>query len=89
MKRDDIRLHVGEVVGRAREVRRVAVDREDIPGLGIVAGAHRPQDRGIAIGNRSELRVAVFAGSGDRCDRDVVDHPPFIPAALVVDDEQR
>jgi hypothetical protein len=31
--------------------------------------------------------VAVGAWRGDGGDRDVVDHPPFIPAALVVDDE--
>jgi hypothetical protein len=33
------------------------------------------------------LGVAVLARSGDIGDGDVVDHPPFIPATLVVDDE--
>ena len=39
------------------------------------------EDRGVALGDRSELRAAIFSRSGDIRDRDVVDHPPFIPAA--------
>jgi hypothetical protein len=33
------------------------------------------------LGDRSELRAAIFSRSGDIRDRDVVDHPPFIPTA--------
>ena len=69
-------------------MRRLAVDGEDVS-CHIVAGAHSLQDCGVALGNCSELRVAVRRGSRDGGDRDIVDHPPFIPAALVVDDEQR
>jgi hypothetical protein len=47
----------------------------------IVASAHFLEDRGVALGDRSELRAAIFSRSGDIRDRDVVDHPPFIPAA--------
>jgi hypothetical protein len=85
---DDIRLHIGKVVFCAREVRRPSVDSEDVA-RHIVAGAHSLQYLGVALGNRSELCVAVLARSRNIGDRDVVDHPPFIPAALVVDDEQR
>ena len=84
--RDDVCLVVGEVVGGAREARSLAVDREDVS-CDVVAGAHSLQYLGVALGNRSELRVAVGARLGDGGDRDVVDHPPFIPTALVVDDE--
>jgi len=40
-------------------------------------------------GNCSELRVPIGARLGNGGDGDVMDHPPFIPAALIVDDEQR
>jgi len=86
IKGDDIRLFVGEVVGGAREVRSPAVDREDVS-WDVVAGAHSLEDVSVAFGDRSELGVAVLARSGDIGDGDVVDHPPFIPATLVVDDE--
>ena len=86
IKGDDIRLFVGEVVGGAREVRSPAVDREDVS-WDVVAGAHSLDDVSVAFGDRSELGVAVLARSGDIGDGDVVDHPPFIPATLVVDDE--
>ena len=33
--------------------------------------------------------MTVFARRGDVRDRDIVDHPPFVPAAFVVDHEQR
>ena len=69
-------------------MRGLAVDGEDVP-RNIVAGAHSLQDRGIARGNCSELRVPIGARLGNGGDCDVVDHLPFIPAALIVDDEQR
>jgi len=86
MERDDIRLHVRKVVRSAREVRLLAVDGEDVS-CHVVAGAHFLEDCDVALGKRSELRVAVPARSRDGGDRDIVDHPPFIPAALVVDRE--
>ena len=87
MNRDDIGLSVGEAVGRAGEMRGPAVAGEDMS-RHVVAGPHLLQNLGIALGNRSELRVAVRARSGDGWHRDVMDHPALIPAALVVDDEQ-
>ena len=68
-------------------MRSLAVDREDVSGH-IVAGAHPLQDVGVALRERSELRVTALARSGDIEDGDVMEHPPFIPATLVVNDEQ-
>ena len=68
-------------------MRTLAVDREDVSCY-VVAGTHSLQYLGVALGNRSELRVAVPARRGDIGDGDVMDHPPFIPATLVVNDEQ-
>jgi hypothetical protein len=67
-------------------VRGLAVDGENIS-LHVVTATDSLQDLGVAVGKRSELRVAVGARLGDGGDGDVVDHPTFIPAALVVDDE--
>src|SRR5215813_10069854 len=83
---DNIGLQVGEAVGGAGEVRGLAVEGEDIP-WHVVAGPHSLEDIRVLLGDHSELRVAVGASRGDGGDRDVVDHPPFIPTALVVDDE--
>ena len=67
-------------------MRGLAVDGENIS-LHVVTATHSLQDLGVALGNRSELRVPIGARLGNGGDRDVVDHPTFIPTALVVDDE--
>ena len=54
----------------------------------IVAGAYTLEDVGVGFGDRSELGISVLARGGDFRDRDVVDHPTFIPTALVVNDKQ-
>ena len=87
VNRDDVCLLVWEVIGLTREVRDATVDREDVPRY-IVARAHLFEDRRVALGDSSELRMAVGARRCDLGNGDVVDHPPFIPAALVVDDQQ-
>jgi hypothetical protein len=69
-------------------VRRATVDSEDVA-RHIGARPHSLEDIGIALGDRSELRVTVLSRSRYVGNRDVVDHPPFIPAALVVDNKQR
>ena len=72
----------------AGEVRGLAVHGEDVA-RHIVAGAHTVEDVGVGFGDRSELRVPVLGRSGDFRDRDIVDHPTFIPTALIVNDKQR
>ena len=86
VNRDDVCLLVWEVIGLTREVWAVTVDREDVSRY-IVACAHFFEDRGVALGDFTELRMSVGARRSDLGNGDVVDHPPFIPATLVVDDE--
>ena len=86
--RHDVALAVGEFIGRAGKVRGSAVDGEDMS-RHVVAGSHSLENLRVAGGDRSECRTTAGARRGDQWDGDVVDHPPFIPATLVVDDEQR
>jgi hypothetical protein len=86
--RNEVGLHVRRVIRRAGEVRGTTVDGKDVT-RHIIPGTHPREELGIALGYRSELRVPVFARRGDVGNSDVVDHPPFVPATLVVDDEQR
>jgi len=76
------------MIGRAREVRGAAVDCKDVARL-VVAGTHPRKDRGVALGDRSELGMPVVARSGNIRHGNVVNHPSFIPPAFVVDHEQR
>src|SRR5260370_16997327 len=82
MNGDDVRLLVREVVGRVREARGLAIESEQVS-RHVVAGAHSLQYLGVAFRDRSELRVAVLARSGDRSDRDAAYHPPLAPPALI------
>ena len=71
------------MIRRAGEVRGTTVDGKDVT-RHIIPGTHPREELGIALGYRSELRVPVFARRGDVGNSDVVDHPPFVPATLVV-----
>jgi hypothetical protein len=86
VQRDHIRSHLREVIGRAWKAGIPPIYGENIS-LHVVACAHFLEDLGIGVGNRPELRMAVPARRGGGWDCDVVDHPAFIPAALVVDHE--
>ena len=43
----------------------------------------------VALRELAELGMPIGARRGDVRDGDIVDHPAFVPAALVVDHEQR
>src|SRR5204862_4319710 len=67
-----------------------AVHREDIP-WNVVPRARRLQHGGVGGRDRAERRRAraVRPRQGDVRYGEVVDHPPLVPAALVIDYEQR
>ena len=88
LNRDDVGLAVREAVVRAGEVLRIAIGGEDVAG-DVVVGAHAAQRIGIGLEYGPELCVTVRAWRVvDRGDGQIVDHPPLVPAALVVDHEQ-
>jgi hypothetical protein len=76
---------VGELIARARRVRRAAIGREEVAGHVVAA---RRERRRIGTGHGAECGVAVGPRIGDRRDDEVVDHPALVPAGLVVDDEK-
>src|ERR1700719_3653410 len=76
------------MVGRARQVHGFAV-RAEGGAWNVIAGSHFSQFVRIGRQNRTKLGVAIFARSRvDTGHGEVVNHPPLIPAALVVNDEQ-
>src|ERR1700730_5748673 len=88
MQRNYVRLLVGEMVGRAREARSLAIHGEGIARY-IIAGAHFRESCRVLLCNFAKLRVAVGTRRGDFWDVNIVYHPPLVPTALGVDHEQR
>jgi len=85
---DNVGLHIGEMIGRARQVHGFAV-RGERGAWNVIAGSHFFQFGRIGRQNRVELGVAIFARSRvHTAHGEVVNHPTLVPAALVVDDEQ-
>ena len=84
-----IGLNIREMVLRARKMHLVAVGGEDSAGH-VVASSHGFQRGGVGSGELAKLRVAtpVRTRRGDLRDSNIVDHPAFVPPALVIDDEQ-
>src|SRR5437867_9444476 len=77
------------MIRRAGEVRWISIGSKDAAGNTVVAASHGPQSGGVGWKDGAELSMAIPPGGAiDRGDRQVMDHPPFVPATLVVDDEQ-
>ena len=76
----------GKAVRFAREARALAVGGEEVA-RDVVAGPQGGEHGGVLQQELSEERMAVGARRTDLGDREVVDHPALVPAALVVDDE--
>src|SRR5207245_10149381 len=85
--RNDVRLHGRKAVALVGEAHGVAVGGEDLTGHVVVA-PHRSEGGRVGGRDRCELRVTVCAWLRHRRYHQIVDHPSFVPAALVVDDEE-
>src|SRR5215472_8680926 len=81
-------LNVGEMILSTGQMNGIAVDGEDISG-DVLARTHRLQRGGVGRGDSSELCVtaAVTSRWSNGRYHKVVDHPAFIPARFIVDDE--
>src|ERR1700730_5124760 len=86
--RYDISLFIWEMIGLAWEVCRPPVGGEN-RARDVVVVAHRQELFGILCGEHSELSVGVAAWRGYGRHREIVNHPTFVPATFVIDDEQR
>ncbi len=75
------------MVGGAREAHLLSVDREDIP-ANVVVIPHRCESSRVGGGDGSELWTATGKWSGDGRDSQIVNHPSFVPTALVIDHEE-
>src|SRR5215472_11181103 len=81
-------LNLREVILSAWQMNRVAVDGEDIS-RNIVAGAHALERGGVGSSDSSKLSATTATAprwSNWRHD-EVVNHPAFVPARFIVDDE--
>src|SRR2546425_12425710 len=88
LNRNNVGLNVREVVGCTGEVRGIAVSGESVA-RDVVAAAYGLELGGIRLQDGAELGMAVGPWRVvDGSHGHVMDHPPLIPAALVVDDEQ-
>ncbi|ABF88336.1 putative lipoprotein [Myxococcus xanthus DK 1622] len=87
LERHQVRDTVREVVGSARGAGLLAIDGEEVAGH-VVATSHLRQQCGVVRGDGPVDRAAVLARLVDFRHAQVVNHPPLVPAALVVDDEK-
>src|SRR5262245_54633184 len=75
---------VWEVIGSVGEAHRVAVHGKDLAGH-VMVSAHRLEGSRISRCNGAELGAATRERRSHRCNAQVMDHPAFVPTALVVD----
>src|SRR4029453_5095056 len=87
LDRNEVGLDVRKVIARGRKADFVAIDCEKLARRVVMASDVVNRD-GVGRGHLSELRVPVGPWGSRIGNDEVVDHPSFVPARLVVDDKQ-
>src|SRR5215510_11479740 len=84
---NNVGLNVRKMIEHIWHVGRLSVHGKGVAG-NVVAASHGFKEGSVRRSDRAELRMAIVAWG---CDIDyikVMDHPAFVPAALIVDNEQ-
>src|SRR5215510_15477561 len=84
---NNVGLNVRKMIEHIWQADRLSVHGKGVAG-NVVAASHGFKGGGVRRSDRAELRMAIVAWGRDIDYIKVMDHPAFVPAALIVDDEQ-
>src|SRR5262249_6429096 len=83
---NDVGLNVRKMIEHIRQADRLSVHGKGVA-RNVVAASHGFKGCGVRCSDRAELRMAIRAWGTGINHIKVVDHPAFVPAALIVDNE--